>query len=131
MGFLRFALEPNGEYFILGHNDEELYVVGELLLDKTARARAKELVNTFESHTANCGRFTFKTHPYHLIDIKFSSKGVTPDEDRNLEIDIDSLMLEDIIDEWDFYILSKPKELILTRRHDTDTIHLKPETFEE
>jgi hypothetical protein len=131
MGFLRFAKEPTGDYFILGHNDEELYVVGELLLDNEARTIAKKISNTDESQTAKSGRFQFKTHPYHLIDIKFLSKGPTKDEDHILEIDIDSLMLEDIIDEWDFFMLSKPTELVLTRRNDTDVIELSAELFEE
>lgn len=131
MGFLRFAKEPTGEYFILGHNDEELYVVGELLLDDAVRQIVKDIANTDESKTAKSGRFQFKTHPYHLINIKFQAKGPTGEDDRLLEIDIDSLMLEDIIDEWDFFMLTEPTELVLTRRHDTDVIELSSEQFEE
>lgn len=131
MGFLRFAQEPPGTYFILGHNDEELYVVAELLLNDAARTTAKELLNGFHSHAASSGPFHFKTHPYELIDIKFYKKGEGRAEDNPLEIDINSIMLDDLIDAWEFYMLSKPTELILTRRHDTDTIKLTHESFEE
>ncbi len=127
MGFLRFARENTGTYSIIGHNDEELYVVAELLLNQAARKEVKHLLETVDSHSASSGPFVFKKHPYHLIDIKLFKQGEVLDEDNPLEIDIDGVMLEDLIDLWEDYLLSSPTELVLGRRHDSDDITLTPE----
>jgi hypothetical protein len=132
MGSLRFAKEKkSGNYFIVGHNDEELYVVAELLLNTDARIAARDLLESVEAHSAKSGPFAFKKHPYNLIDIKFFKKGEKLDEDNPLEIDIDSVMLEDLIDWWEDYMLSRPVELFLSRRHDSDIIKLSHENLEE
>jgi hypothetical protein len=131
MGFLRFAQETPGEYFVIGHNDEELYVVAELLLNPDARNLVKELLESSESRSAKIGLFSFHKHPYNLIDISYEKPAIADQKSALLEISIDSVMLDDILDAWEFYMLSHPAELVLSRRHDSDAITLSHETFRE
>lgn len=128
MGFVTFARDLSSDtYTIIGTTDEELFVVGELLLDKHARDTAQSLLDTITHYNADAGRFHFRKHHGDLIDIKLYNKQKPLGDSNPLEIIINMSNLDDLIDAWELYMLERPHELVLSRRHDSDIIQLAKE----
>ena len=69
MNNLLFVRE-NHKYIILEHNDERLYVLGELLLNKQALSYLQQELENVTQHKAAIGAFSFEKHG-HIIIIKF------------------------------------------------------------
>lgn len=127
MGYLRFAREAQQHYMIVGYNDEELYVLGELLMNENASTTLKDLIDNEEQHEAESGNFKFKKIKDDDIRISFfkHDKEIMPN--KPFEIDLKCNQLEDLIDVWDDYMLASPPVLILNREHDSDIVTLTHE----
>jgi hypothetical protein len=132
---VQFILTPSKIYRIADCNDEELYVIGQLLLDEETRRGAKELIEKKSEWTWPWGiknyhdmkttrkAFDFTKTPFNIIEIRHSTK-TTAQENESKLIEISTMMLGKIISEWEMYERQKPSKLLLYQNTESDEIHL-------
>jgi len=116
MYILRFT-RTDDHYMITDHNDEKLWVLGELLLDKEALHQVAQLVASEQEHNFGPKFHIFKQNPIILIDYLKDKHAEKP-----LTIEIEQGLLLDIIDYWKTLMEQKPLRIILQRSQDTYTI---------
>ncbi len=122
---LRFVQDLNGIYFIEDHNDEELYVLGELLLDHTARQELLEFLENDTEDKMRLERFHFFKQPnnqYFTIEF-FKPDESLLEEDNPLIVDtITRTNMLSLLQDWHDFLIKKPHTIIMQR--DGDMIKL-------
>ncbi len=122
---LKLERDREGIYFIVDQDDEKLRVIAELLLDKQAIRDAKIIIENPHKASLVGPRFHFFNQPDNIIIIKlFEPDADLTDEANPRVINIERLMLDALINGWRDLMKDKPSVIMLSRRHDSDSIQL-------
>lgn len=113
MHTLRFTITDHG-YIITDNNNEQLWVIGELLIDKTAVHQALQLINSQQEDNIGQRFHMFKQDTIILIDFFNDKKVIKP-----LTVTIKIQTLTDLIDYWKVLEEQRPEHIILTEMQDT------------
>ena len=120
MHTLRFTITAHG-YSITDNNNEQLWVIGELLLDKAALHQALQLIKSQQEENFGPRFHLIKQEDIIRIDF-FNNKKVT----APLTVDIKITTLANLIDYWKTLLEQEPEHIVLTEQQDTYTLSSEP-----